>query len=218
MTLFSSTKKPNPGKLVVITGSTAEAANKQQRLMLEALEFAGFSATLINFPVRTSLGSLGLEQFGSLPETTPQALAIFRALDRFEQKTHLEHLLNEGKVVITTDYTITNAALSGAGITEAHDRVSFFTWVHNLEHKIFRLPKPDLNIILRHPRQVETSKKKGHTEKQVDLYGEIAKFYPTTKIVSCAFQGLALTPKEIHNSVWQLVRRIVLRNVHYERN
>src|SRR3989338_8727084 len=211
MPLFSSQKKPIRGKLLIISSNNPESSNQQQRLLLEALMFAGYNATLVNFPLKTSLGSQSLEQFGSLPATTPHARAIFRALDRFEQKSHLEELLNEGKIVIATQYSITNAAFTGLDIADEHERVAFFRWVHNLEHKIFKMPKPDLNIVLQFPKQEQNSKIKKRTdEKQspnnTNLYQEIAKLYPATKIVRGSLLGQLLTAEELHNVVWQLVR------------
>ena len=42
---------------------------------------------------------------------------------------------------------------------------------------------------------------------------EIARLFPNTKLVECVQGGALLSPEEIHNKVWELVRRIALKDV-----
>ncbi len=111
--------------------------------------------------------------------------------------------------------------------------MKFFKWLNNLEYDIFGIPRPDLNIILHVPAELaqELAKKKWQEQrhqlggKNTDLHEsdlehlqnaekvflEIAKLFPNTKLIECTENGRLQDPQTIHNKVWELVRRIVLK-------
>ena len=41
---------------------------------------------------------------------------------------------------------------------------------------------------------------------------EISKLFPNTKLVECVVGGKLSSPEEVHNKVWELVRRIALKD------
>ncbi|HVY67714.1 MAG TPA: hypothetical protein VHA30_02380, partial [Patescibacteria group bacterium] len=115
------------------------------------------------------------------------------------------------------------------------ERLQFFKWLDNLEYNIFGIPKPDLNLILHVPaevaqklvdnktaaqRQYAGGKKRdlheadlNHLKNAEKVYLQIAQLFPNTKLVECAPAGSLLPPADIHNKVWELVRRIALKGV-----
>ncbi len=108
-------------------------------------------------------------------------------------------------------------------------------WLDNLEYNIFNIPKPDLNIILHVPaaiaqklvdhkspesRKYANGKKRDlheadlkHLQNAERVYLQIAKLFPNTKLVECMVHGRLLSPQQIHNQVWELVRRIALKDL-----
>jgi dTMP kinase len=113
--------------------------------------------------------------------------------------------------------------------------MKFFRWLDNLEYNIFGIPKPDLNVILHMPaemaqklvdkksvdnRKYVNGKKRDlheadleHLKNAEKVYMEISKLFPNTKLVECVSQGKLLSPAEVHNKVWELVRRIALKDL-----
>jgi len=51
-----------------------------------------------------------------------------------------------------------------------------------------------------------------HLKRAEQVYLEIAGLFPNTKLVECSENGVLLTPQEIHVKIWELIRRIVLKN------
>ena len=115
------------------------------------------------------------------------------------------------------------------------DRLKFFKWLDNLEYNIFGIPKPDLNIILHVPAEVAqklvdlksaderkyaNGKKRdlheadlNHLKNAEKVYLQIAKLFPNTKLVECMAGKELMSPEQIHNKVWELVRRIALKDI-----
>ena len=87
------------------------------------------------------------------------------------------------------------------------------------------------NIILNVPAELgvkllkHRNKKTGRNKKDIHeedpkhlkdtekAYLEIAKLFPNTKLIECVHKGALLSLSEIHNKVWDLVRRITLKDI-----
>jgi dTMP kinase len=100
----------------------------------------------------------------------------------------------------------------------------------NLEYNIFGLPKPDLNIVLNMPymtahkliqsRKSEENwidsvheKNLTHLRLAQNVYLQIAQLFPNTKIVECVEGKNLLSQNVVHNQVWELVRRIAIKDL-----
>lgn len=228
MNLLFSKKKhvPNRGKLIVVDGIPGSGKTRQIELLSDALQFAGFTVAVAKFPQAESISQQLVNTFVQKGKTTPKAEAIFFAIDRFEAKQQLQEWLALGTIVLASGYSSTNAAVGGAKLTEPGEQVKFFRWVMNLEHDTFGLPLADLNVILNISPQTALmlgkdleQHIKGSKQEQLRVltaqakaYVHLAKLYPQTKLVQCAYKDNLFTPEEIHNNIWQLVRRIVLKN------
>ena len=44
------------------------------------------------------------------------------------------------------------------------------------------------------------------------VYLQITQLFPNTKLVECVKAGELMPPEEVHNKVWELVRRIALKD------
>jgi hypothetical protein len=102
-------------------------------------------------------------------------------------------------------------------------------WLDHLEFTTFGIPRPDLTIILHAPVEATLNlitqghQKKGtkpdlhdqdlqHLRAAEQAYLEISELFPNTKLVECMAGDQLLTPQEVHAKIWELVRRIVLKN------
>ena len=238
MLKFGKTKKTETqkGRFIVIDGTDGSGKATQTGLLVEELKLSGYSVEMTDFPQYGTKSAGLIEEYlnGKYGQVGPEAASIFYAIDRFDASFKIRNWLNEGKVVISNRYVTANAGHQGGKIADDVDRLKFFRWLDNLEYNIFGIPKPDLNIILHVPaavaqklvdfktadqRQYVSGKKRDlheadlkHLQNAEKVYKEIAKLFPNTKLVECVHTGTLLSPAEVHNKVWELVRRIALKD------
>lgn len=230
-------QKPEPGKLIVLDGTDGSGKATQTKLLIETLKAEGRAVEMIDFPQYGTKSAGLIEEYlnGKYGQINAYTASIFYAVDRYDANLKIRGWLDEGKIVIANRYVTANAGHQGGKITDRAERIKYFRWLDNLEYNVFGIPKPDLNIILHVPaamaqklvdkkdsktREYANGKKRDlheadikHLKNAENAYLEIAKLFPNTKLVECVVKGKLLTPTEIHNKVWELVRRIALKNV-----
>jgi len=232
-------KKPTAqrGRFIVIDGTDGSGKATQTQLLVDELKLGGFSVEMTDFPQYGTKSAGLIEEYlnGKYGQVGPEAASIFYAIDRFDASFKIRQWLSEGKIVVSNRYVTANAGHQGGKIADNMDRLKFFRWLDNLEYNVFGIPKPDLNIILHLPAEMAqklVDKKSAANRKYVNgkkrdlheadihhlknaekVYLEIAKLFPNTKLVECVFTGQLLPPQEVHNKVWDLVRRIALKDV-----
>ncbi|MBI3231813.1 MAG: deoxynucleoside kinase [Candidatus Doudnabacteria bacterium] len=233
---FRRKKSQKPrGKLVVIDGIDGSGKSTQLVILNEQLRAEGFQTETIHFPrhgVPTAyLADLYLK--GYYKDLNPYAASVFYAVDRFDASSQIRNWLADGKIVLSDRYVTANAGHQGCKISDSVERLKFFKWLDNLEYLIFAIPKPDLNIILNMPylsaSKLLNSRKNtpDHTDKVHEkslthlrlaqaVYLQIARLFPNTKLVECVAGKGILSVQEIHNKVWELVRRIALKDMKQE--
>lgn len=211
-------KHQERGKLIAIEGIEGSGKAAQIKMLTESLTFAGFTVAIAEFPQKLSIAS-GLIQKYKTNGLLPEAAAIFYATDHFEAKNKLVEWLAKGTIILTTGYASSIAAKQGSLITGTEQRIKFFRWVHQLEHQIFGLPQPELNIILNAPAGLAqmaaggpAKASAGDVVLQEEAFSDLAKIYPQTKLVSCAGKERFLPAQTVHNVIWELVRRVALKN------
>lgn len=237
---FGKTKHPEVkqhGKFIVIDGTDGSGKATQTSLLVEELKLGGYEVEMTDFPQYGTKSAGLIEEYlnGKYGQVGPEAASIFYAIDRFDASFKIRQWLEVGKIVISNRYVTANAGHQGGKIADDLDRLKYFKWLDNLEYNIFNIPKPDLNIILHMPAKMAQSlvdkktadsrvyangKKRDlheadltHLKNAEKVYLQIAKLFPNTKLVECVADGKLLPPPEVHNKVWELVRRIALKDV-----
>ncbi len=239
MPLFKKTKKETPrGRFIVIDGTDGSGKATQAKLLEDELKASGFNVEIADFPRYGQSSAWFVEEYlisQKYGQVNPYASSIFYAVDRFDAKNQICQWLDEGKIVISNRYVTANAGHQGGKIADETERLKFFKWLDNLEYNIFGIPKPDLNIILHVPAEIaqQLAKKKWqekrdymkgkttdlhesdikHLQDAENTYLQIAKLFPNTKLVECAEGGELFPPQVIHNKVWELARRIALKDL-----
>ena len=228
--------KKQRGKFIVVEGIDGSGKTTQAKFLAETLAKYGYDVETIKFPQYGTKSAGMVEEYlnGKYGQVNAQASSIFYAIDRFDASVRIRQWLEEGKFIVCDRYVLTNAAHQGGKIPDRTDRVKFYKWLDNLEYTIFGIPKPDLNIILHVDAKVAQKLVDGHKKgerkyvkgKKRDLheadlnhlanaekvYVEIAKLFPNTKLIEC-MDGPGLLPvNQIHNKVWEMVRRVALKN------
>lgn len=233
----SQKKETQRGRFIVIDGTDGSGKATQTNLLVEELKLGGYPVEMTDFPQYGTKSAGLIEEYlnGKYGQVGPEAASIFYAIDRFDASFKICQWLKEGKIVISNRYVTANAGHQGGKISDNMERLKFFKWLDNLEYNIFGVPKPDLNIVLHVPAEMaqklvdkkSAAERKYVNGKKRDLheadlqhlrnaekaYLEIARLFPNTKLVECVKGNELLSPGEIHNKVWELVRRIALKNV-----
>lgn len=229
--------KVQRGRFIVIDGTDGSGKATQTNLLVEELKLSGFKVEMTDFPQYGTKSAGLIEEYlnGKYGQVGPEAASIFYAIDRFDASFKIRQWLEEGKIVISNRYVTANAGHQGGKIQDDLERLKFFKWLDNLEYGIFNIPKPDLNIILHVPAEVAqqlvdkktadqrvyvNGKKRdlheadlNHLKNAERVYLQIAKLFPNTKLVECVWENKLLSPSEVHNKVWEMVRRVALKDI-----
>lgn len=141
------------GKLFVIDGTDGTGKHTQTLLLKENLERVGYFVETIDFP-QYGLKSAGPTEdylngkYGSAEEVTPYQASILYAVDRYAASFKIKQWLLEGKIVLCDRYVSANMGHQAGKIKDLKERDKFLEWIEDLEFNIFKIPKPDLNILL----------------------------------------------------------------------
>lgn len=139
--------------LIAIEGIDGAGKGTQARQLVERLTAAGVTTTGLQFPryAETTFGSVIGDflngRFGDLDAVHPQLAAVLYAGDRFESKQVLQQAIDHHEVVILDRFTGSNLAHQSAKL-EGEERLELMTWIDHIEHVVFGLPRPDLNVLI----------------------------------------------------------------------
>ena len=140
-------------KFIVIEGIDGTGKTTQTKLLIEKFKKLNIQIKTINFP-QYNTKSAGLVEeylsgkYGEAEKVSPYQASIFYAADRFDASFKIKKWIAEKNIVISNRYIGSNMAHQGCKIKNQTERKKYFNWLYNLEYKIFKIPKPDINIIL----------------------------------------------------------------------
>lgn len=205
-----SASNEQQGKLIVIEGIDGIGKTTQIELLANTLSNYDYDGLVFDFPQYSDTSSEMLKKYSTSDygELNPEAASILFALDRFDVSFKMREHLRTGKIILANRYTPSNAAYQGSKISNTEERIKFYKWLDHLEYATFNLPKPDLTLILHAPTE--------HTPDNLktiqQTYLEVANLFPNTKLIECYKDDKRLSPQEIQAKIWELIRRMVLKN------
>ena len=181
------------GKLVVIEGTDGSGKTDATNLLVKRLKNVRFKVVQRDFPsygkppegnpasyfVRKYLRKpeFGLV-YGYGPSTAldPKIASQFYALERFDaaysqepqDRPNLIDQLGLGNIVISNRYVESNIGHQGSKIKDPQERKNFMLWVADLEYGFYKVPRPDLVVLLDiHPDlAIEAKQKQRQTNGQ----------------------------------------------------
>lgn len=220
------------GKIIVIDGVDGVGKRTQSELLVSRLKKLKIKSIRIDFPqYENNFFGKNLKEFLHDPafnfmNVHPKIASMVYAADRWESKNKIEKYLNQGYIVVLDRYVSSNQIHQRAkffGTKESESkRLDFMKWLDNLEHKVFKIPRP--NIILYLNLKLETSQKlmenkgKDVAEKDIihqrnsqksalKLAGELKKFV----IINCdTSDGLWIKERgEISEDIFQQIKKYI---------
>lgn len=232
------------GIFIVFEGIDGAGKSTQTKLLAQYLKKRGFNVEIIDFPQHGKPSSALVDnyltgRYGLIDEVGPYSASIFYACDRYDASFKIREWLKQGKVVIVDRYTASNMGHQGGKIKNKQERKRYFHWLYDLEYGIFKIPKPDLIIILKtnpgfsrkFSRKITDEKKKAKKKmylgnKKQDLHEknkehsrmalisflQAAREFPRDfRVVECIDRGKFLPPDIIHQKVIKYLNKFLTR-------
>ncbi len=233
--------KSKKGKFFVFEGLDGSGKSTQTKLLAEYLKNKKYKTEKIDFPqygkksaglVENYLGGI----YGTSEEVGPYVGSIFYACDRYDLGFKIKKWLDEGKIVVSDRYVVSNIGHQGGKIVDNRKEwEKYIDWLYNLEYNIFKIPKPDYTFILKtsvdtsfkmsnkitdpekqkkrnlylgdHKKQDIHEADKVHLKNTLKSYMKIAEKFPKEfKIIECQ-EGENLLPVDvIHNKILKLIQ------------
>jgi len=222
------------GKFIIIDGTDGSGKATQTKLLVKKLKKEGCKVAMADFP-QYGKKSAGLVeeylngQYGRPDEVGPYRASIFYACDRYDGSFKINEWLKKGKTVISNRYVASNLGHQGGKIKNRTERKKYFQWLYNLEYSIFKVPKPDLNIILhvdasvaqklvdkkKKREYIKRGKKDAHEKDLKHLrnaekvFLDVANTFPGFSLIECTKNGDIMPIKKIEKMIWDKVKKII---------
>lgn len=226
----------NRGKIIVVDGIDGSGKKTQTEILVERFLSEGRKVVRIDFPqYENNLFGKLLKQVLSdekynFLNVDPHIASVIYAADRWESKEKLDSYLKDGYIIILDRYVSSNQIHQGGKfpLTEEgqENRKKFMEWLSEMEHKVFKLPEPDvifyLSLELDTVKRLmeERGSKEAHRVDVVDKNYEyqknsrlsalkLAEEDPKVKIVSCDLNGSLRSIEDINNELYEEILKVI---------
>ncbi|MCK5459541.1 dTMP kinase [Candidatus Parcubacteria bacterium] len=222
------------GKFIIIDGIDGSGKATQVNIIINRLKQLGYQVEIADFP-QYGTKSAGLVEeylngkYGGPKKVGPYIASIFYAADRYDASFKIKKWLKEGKVVISNRYVAANMAHQGSKIADKNEQKKYLKWLYDLEYSIFKIPHPDLNIILhvdadiaqklvdeKEGRDYIDKKKRdiheddiGHLKNAEQVYLKIASAFPDFILIECVKNRQMMSRKKINELIWKKIIKII---------
>ena len=228
------------GKFFVFEGIDGCGKATQTKLLADYFIKNGFAVEKIDFPQHGERSAAMVDdyltgKYGSSAEVDPHIASIFYAIDRYDASFKIKKWLDEGKVVVSDRYLVSNIGHQGGKIIQNKDEwKKYVSWLYDLEYGIFKIPKPDYTFILKtspdfslklahnitdkdkqdrrkaylgdSQTQDIHEKDKSHLTNALSSYLMAAEEFPEDfKVIECLNNDILLSSQEIHQKIIKLV-------------
>jgi len=226
------------GFFIVIDGTDGSGKSTQVELLIKHLKKDGQKVKVVDFPdyyqnfFGKFIGHCLSEQYYNWKSIHPKIASIAYAADRFESKNKIDKWLKEGNIIIANRYVSSNQIHQGGKIKNIKKRQAFMKWLNEMEYEVFKIPKPDIVFYLSLPigivlkllkhrdsskmKRVYLKKKKDVHESDIDFMKNsinsamwLAKTEKNWIKIDCSKNGEILTRVEIHEMVYDKVKKII---------
>lgn len=224
------------GKLIIIEGTDGSGKQTQTELLYKKMKKIKGEDKIkkISFPNYESRASEPVKmylagEFGKTAESVnAYAASVLYSVDRFASfKTEWEEFYNNGGIVISDRYTISNMIHQVPKILDKAEREKYLDWLIDLEWRKIGIPKPDVVFFLDIPfefsqKLMQDRENKITGEKEKDIHEKDKNYlrnaYETAKqlslkygwnVISCVSEDKLRTIKDINDEML----KISLKNI-----
>lgn len=222
------------GILIAIDGVDASGKQTQTQLLKKRLIEDGKDIKAVSFPAYDNPSSTLVKMyldgdFGEKPsDVNAYATSTFFAADRFATyRTDWGKDYNSGTIILADRYVSSNLIHQASKIDNSAEKDKFLTWLDDLEHNIYGLPRPDVTIFLDMPPEYgamlmkNRANKSNGTDKK-DIHESDFSYLETSynnavyvaerfnwKRVSCVKDGEIRSVEDIHNDIYSIIKEIL---------
>lgn len=222
--------KNEKGAFIVIEGTDGSGKGTQVKKLVERLAAAGLEYEMFDFPRYDQESSYFVRQYlngkyGSADDVGPYTGSLFYALDRYEAAPLIRKALAQNKIVIVNRYVGSNMAHQGTKFANPEERRGYFIWLDQMEYELFKIPRPDLSLVLRVPAEIAqnlvdkkqarsyTDKKRdlheadiSHMRRSVEVYDNLCQLFPRDfESIDCVRDNKILDIETIHGLIWNKI-------------
>jgi dTMP kinase len=172
--------------------------------------------------------------FGTALDVGPYIASMFYAVDRYDHSFDMKKKLEAGTILVSDRYVSASMGHQAGKIDDLKERDVYLEWLDNLEFEIFKIPRPDLTIVLyvdpetnqrlmasRPDKEYLKGKKADiheadleHLRKAGEAFLYVAKKFGWT-VIDCAPktaenpEGKLMSIDEIHEMIWNKVSEVL---------
>ena len=195
------------GLFIVLEGGRDTGVQVQLNLLKERFGAIGFEVALYEFPGYGNGSSHFVQKYqsgayGSQESISPYTAALFYALDRYEAAKDIETALDEGKIVLATNFSGSTMTKLGTKFSNSVEQRGFFVWEDNLEYELLKLPRPDISIYIRDSRQ-----SKPVAKQQSAAYDLLCELFPKDfSAVDNVSNSEKSAVTKINDEIWRIIK------------
>lgn len=225
------------GKLIVIDGTDGSGKATQVALLVARLKKEGNKVKTVDFPEYGNnffgkfIGECLTDERYHFKETHPKIASALYAADRFESKKEIEGWLQKGYAVIANRYVSANQIHQGGKIHSQKERKEFLLWLDAMEYSVFKIPRPSIVVYLSLPISIvheliadrDSKQDRAYKGKKKDVHESDPKHLEDARKsalklvkelnnfvqIDCAPKKKLLTREEIHEQVYQEVKKVI---------
>ena len=219
------------GCLVVLEGTDGSGKSTQMGMLVQALTQRGCDFRQLRFPRYGKPSCALVEQYlagayGTHPgDVNAYAASTFYAVDRYASyKEDWGAVYEAGELILADRYTTSNAVHQASKLPPA-EREEFLRWLFDLEYRRLGLPEPDLVLYLDLPTELSERmlrQREHSTGTSADIHEQDEAYLRSCResarqiarelkwtVIDCAGNGAVRPAEEIHQQVWETVRRFL---------
>lgn len=211
------------GRIIAIESVSVEAVQTLFTSIERELITGGYQVRQIEFP--TTNVKQNIPAVFELPHAleSEDMLGLVAAVDRAMLLVFPHGGEQSREAVLISGSRLATAAWLATTIDEYNDRVSLYRWLEKVDQVLLKAPKADLTVYVDmlpdHVGQIEQAslpagwlnRNKPAIADLRESFLEAAQLTAGVKVVPAHKNGKLMPDGEIHNRVWNLVRRIALK-------
>lgn len=211
------------GAIIAIESVSGEVTQTLLAGLERELTTAGFTVSVVELPTKQAENNIPAVFEHPDLLNNGEVIGFVAGLDKCVELKALTERVQQGEIVLLTGSRLAVAAWLATEIAEYNNRVILYRWLERIDQALLKVPKIDLSVYVdvlpEHVSDIEyVSAPAGWLNRRMpqiaalrDSFLEAAQLTAAVKVVLAHKNGKLMPDGEIHNRVWNLIRRIALK-------